>query len=200
MGTDLIMRYNRQDLRVRNLTNRETDLYRELVVCVARLALVAGEFGYRKALHEIGQLEQIRHRTAEECFLLGEAYRMVYSSLTSDLTLARIFLEESIRKDPTLAKAHFSLAWVHHEVGEYELAVGENEKAMSLDPKLSYPANRNAACALLKLGKPVDALARLSQIPAGKWWKQTYEDEDLQSLKIEPYAEQFRRMYEERRT
>lgn len=206
LGADWIMHHNHQDLPLRELPDRDLNLYREFVVAVGRLALVQGEFGYQKALYLVKRLEDVPNRTADESFLLGETYRMAYLDQATYLKSSRLFLEQSLKSDNTSARTHFSLAWVYDELGRvydeserYQQAIAENDKALSIDPRLVPAANRNAACAFMKLNDPAQAIKRLAQIPAGPWWEETYQDGDLQSLKAGPYAQEFNRLYNERR-
>jgi len=193
MGADLIMYYDHENLNIDDLSGTDLALYRELVRSVGEFALVEEE--YRKALYLTGHLEPIPEKTAEECYFLGEAYRMAYSNQPAYLSRARKYLEESVRKDDRPARTHYSLAWVYYEVDSHTQAVSENERAMELEPRLANEANWNAACSLVKLGKQNVALEKLRQIPPGNWWKKIYQDPELGDLKTGQYGTEFWALY-----
>jgi len=72
-----------------------------------------------------------------------------------------------------------ALGWILDEMGSYEEAIKQYDRALAINPKLSG-ARYNKACALAKAGRLEDAMAILQSLTQEPMWlEEAREDEDL---------------------
>ncbi len=88
-----------------------------------------------------------------------------------------------------LSFASYNLAWALDELGRitgeteyFARAIQVLERSLKLSPSMPL-AQYNLACALMKIGKPLEALEALRKVPAGFLWEEMSKDPDLAPLR-----------------
>jgi tetratricopeptide (TPR) repeat protein len=186
LGSNLLFHMRHLAINPDDLTKREREQYRGLVMFVARIALNDGDT--HKALDLLRSIGPDQ-RTFEETFLLGLAHLRLAEGESDELSRRPAFgkvrevLESAKILRPTDAWARFALAYAYDELKMYDLAIAENKEAMRLEAdKFFISGQWNIAVSLLKQGNSKASMAALEEIPAGKWWVAIDQDPELAAL------------------
>ncbi len=202
VGIDWVLHLDHRGLNVRQLSEDDREVYRRLVLWLAKAALseatVQGVAPV-KFVELLKKLEPLEEKTAEELFYLGFGYlnmAPLVDKRREDAIWERsqVALEEAIQKLPNRAETHLLLGYVYDELRYYELAINENDEAVRIDKRWAMIAYWHRAISNLKLGNQEAALEDLRKISMGPWWRVICEDSDLALLKAGEHAIEFEKL------
>lgn len=199
LGGSLLFHLRHLGVSAHDLSGKELQNYRELVLWVGQTALSSSET--YKALETLQLLESLTDLTKDERVFLGTAYfwtgvherRSGEARVRERFRRAADLFRKVIVEDDGDATSHFSLAYAYDELGRYDDAIRCNRRAVQLDEdRWGTSARWNEAVSWVKKNRLADALAALSQAPAGKAWGEIYDDPELTPLRIDPtFGEEF---------
>lgn len=197
-GTDLILHLEHLAWSPSEASKADLERYRELVLNVGQLAIINKD--YEKALYLLEELEPLKDKTADEYLALGDACRLVWfrhKPARDYRQQAKKYLEGAAKLDPNRPVTLWTLSWVYDELGYFGLAIASAERAVNIDQNYAPWAYWNMAVSLLKMTENNEdaAFSKLELIPKGPWWKELYEDPELEQLRTYPYVDRFEDLY-----
>lgn len=200
VGIDWVLHLDHRGLNVRQLSEDDRDVYRRLVLWLAKAALIEATLLVIvpvKSTELLKKLDPLEEKTAEELLYIGLSYLQMAPLVDNHRKYwerSQVALEEAIQKLPNRAETHFLLGYVYDELGYYELAINANDEAVRIDKRWVVMAYWNRAVSNLKLGNQEAALEDLKKIREGPWWQGICEDAELALLNEGEYAIDFKKL------
>lgn len=124
-------------------------------VALARLDTVEGH--PERAQRALDALERTPQKSAEVAAALGQVYVVM-----KDMTRARYWFKEALRRDPLDLDAHLSLAKLMHDAGQFDAARDELKQVLAANARYA-PARRELGLVALDAG---DAVAARDELDA----------------------------------
>ena len=203
VGTDLVLHLDHRGLKVRQLSEDDREVYRRLVLWLAKAALSEAtllDIVPVKPTELLKKLDPLEEKTAEELLYIGFGYLTMAPHLEREddrreyLERSQVALEEAIQKLPNRAETHLLLGYVYDELRYYELAISANDEAVRIDKRWALIAYWNRAVSNLNLGNQEAALEDLRKIGEGPWWQGICDDPELAPLNEGEYAIEFEKL------